>query len=56
MSADLWSLMDIGPFGPVPSPDVQQSYKDAVALQNWQIVSTFTCETILAWQLAAKAP
>lgn len=41
MSADLWSLMDIGPLGPVPSPDVQQSYKDAVALQNWQIVSTY---------------
>lgn len=39
MSADLWTLMDIGPLGPEPPTDAQQVYKDAVAVQNWQIVS-----------------
>lgn len=41
MSADLWTLMDIEPLGPEPPTDIQQFYKDAVAVQDWQIVSTY---------------
>lgn len=39
MSADLWTLMDVAPLGPVPPASTQEAFKTAVETQSWLRVS-----------------